>query len=305
MTHTALHTQQQTLFTGRLNQSPYFFWKAALVDWRFERTRHNAPTLSLNDDSRLVLFSDCHRGDGGLLDRFLVNRALFQRALAYYDQRAYTYVEVGDGDELWQVDQLAQIEQAHAPVFDQLRRFQRDQRLHLILGNHDAGRDGQAARCKFGQPLQRGLRLRYDTRELFITHGHQADLQSGYFSRMLFRHIAKPFQRLALQSAETTNRLRIWLRDLTRQIEHSYEERVTTLETRINHWAARYPNMWLICGHTHAPRFAFGNVFNTGSCLEPNVLTGLEISNGTLAQIRWTHTPIGAVERQLIQQLAL
>ncbi len=293
------------MLMGRLNQPPHFFaaTAAALIHHRFERTLQSAPTMAIDDSKPLILFSDCHRGDGGLLDRFALNQSLFTHALDYYDARAFTYIEVGDGDEMWQVDRFSDILHAHAPVFARLRRLRDSDRLHLIVGNHDIGRDRRVARQKLGLPLHHGLRLQHtaSNRELFVTHGHQADWQSVYLSRMLFRNIAKPFQQLALQSAETNNRMRRWLRDLTHAIEAKYEDRISTLEARITRWATAHRDIWLICGHTHQPRFAQGNVFNTGSCLQPNVLEGLEIQHGHIAQIRWTQIN-GTIQRHLLQR---
>src|SRR5699024_421601 len=58
--------------------------------------------LPLYQDSRYVLFSDCHRGTGRSNDNFLKNEFLYVSALKYYEEQGYTYLELGDGDELWE-----------------------------------------------------------------------------------------------------------------------------------------------------------------------------------------------------------
>lgn len=279
---------------GRLLKPTRFFYETAdaMTDYRFERTLQTSDSLTIDNHSSLVFFSDTHRGDGGLLDRFAPNEALFLRALHHYAQKAFTYVEVGDGDELWQVDHFADIQAAHPHVFSQLERFQRLGRLHMIVGNHDVGRDPRLAISKAGLPLKRGLKLhhRESGRHLFVTHGHQADMQSGYFARMLCRYIGRPFQEMARNSVSSHSKFRSWVKDVTVTIEAQVDERAGQLEQRIKRWANYRPNVFTICGHTHTARFRWHNYFNTGSCLEPGVLTGIEISGGHIRQIRWSET---------------
>ena len=57
-------------------------------------------TVNFNDDSKLVFISDVHRGDGTYSDSLLPNRNIYITALRYYLKNDYTYIEVGDGDEL-------------------------------------------------------------------------------------------------------------------------------------------------------------------------------------------------------------
>ncbi|MBM3297382.1 MAG: hypothetical protein FJY83_07255, partial [Candidatus Aminicenantes bacterium] len=53
--------------------------------------RRNTLRLPLDSRTRLVLFSDLHRGAGGAQDGFSANRSLFEAALEYYDRRRFTY----------------------------------------------------------------------------------------------------------------------------------------------------------------------------------------------------------------------
>ena len=72
------------------------------ADSRLDRAFGHAPVLPLSEHSRYVLFSDCHRGTGTSGDNFLKNQHLYFAALQYYLERNYTYIELGDGDELWE-----------------------------------------------------------------------------------------------------------------------------------------------------------------------------------------------------------
>ena len=104
---------------------------------RLDRAFAGAPILPLTDHSRLVLFSDCHRGNGTSNDNFLKNQHLYLAALRHYYRKGYTYLELGDGDELWENRRISQIVEIHSSVFELLARFYQEGRLYLLYGNHD------------------------------------------------------------------------------------------------------------------------------------------------------------------------
>ena len=84
---------------------------------RISRAFHDVPELPLDCCSRFALFSDCHRGVGNSNDNFLKNQHLYLAALRYYFQNGFTYLELGDGDELWENRSLARIIDIHSDVF--------------------------------------------------------------------------------------------------------------------------------------------------------------------------------------------
>ena len=50
----------------------------------------------------------------------------------------------------------------------------------------------------------------------------------------------------------------------------------------------------LIAGHTHRPKFVSNtgeSYFNTGACVFPLGITGLEISDGNIALVKWHIRP--------------
>ena len=69
---------------------------------RLDQAFENAPILELSESSKLILISDCHRGRGTSNDNFLKNQNLYFAALRYYYREGFTYIELGDGDELWE-----------------------------------------------------------------------------------------------------------------------------------------------------------------------------------------------------------
>lgn len=104
---------------------------------RLFKAFRKAPVLPMDASTRFCFFSDCHRGDGSTNDNFLKNYNLYFSALKYYYNAGYTYVEVGDGDELWENRNIRQIIEIHNNVFRLLSRFYCRNKLFLLYGNHD------------------------------------------------------------------------------------------------------------------------------------------------------------------------
>ena len=65
--------------------------------------------ISIYDNSKIVIMSDCHRGGGNASDNFLKNKSIFLEALDYYYNQGFTYIELGDGDEMWEVKNCKKI----------------------------------------------------------------------------------------------------------------------------------------------------------------------------------------------------
>ena len=103
----------------------------------FQKHLRGALKLPLSDNSKYVLFSDCHRGVGTSNDNFLKNQHLYFAALQHYYQNNFTYIELGDGDELWENRSFNRILEIHSNVFWLLSQFYYQKRLYLIYGNHD------------------------------------------------------------------------------------------------------------------------------------------------------------------------
>ena len=107
------------------------------VNSRFTETLKNADKLTINASSRLALFSDCHRGDNSWTDDFARNEAITLYALRKYYDAGFTYIELGDGDELLENNTIDVILRAHPHVFSLLGRFNDAGRLYFMTGNHN------------------------------------------------------------------------------------------------------------------------------------------------------------------------
>ena len=69
---------------------------------RIDRALEHALHLPLGTGSRYVVISDCHRGEGTTNDNFLKNAYLYEAAMEHYIKRGFFYLELGDGEELWE-----------------------------------------------------------------------------------------------------------------------------------------------------------------------------------------------------------
>ncbi|CAN5742369.1 hypothetical protein BH23CHL5_BH23CHL5_13110 [soil metagenome] len=257
-------------------------------------------TLEIDDASKIVFFSDSHRGDNSWADDFAHNSMLFFHALEYYDRQKYTYVEVGDGDELWENKDFSLVRREHDHIYASMARFHKDGRLRLLWGNHDIERqfprvvknhlyayfDPRDRQTKelFGPiSVHEGLILRHKVtgQELFVVHGHQGGGVNDRFwrlGRFAVRHFWRHLQFFGVK-------------DPTRP--SSDVRAMHEVEDNITSWICGN-HQPLICGHTHRPSFPrIGEApyFNTGSCVHPRAITGLEIVEGQIMLIKWWLKP--------------
>lgn len=238
-----------------------------------------APVLPLTEVSRYVLVSDCHRGTGTSADNFLKNQHLYLAAMQYYFRQCYTYIELGDGDELWENRSLSQIHSAHSSTFNLLSLFLAQDRLYMLYGNHDIVKKNLEVIP--GIPYYEGLILRdcHCRRDIYLTHGHQADFLNSTlwpFSRFLVRYVWKPLELIGVL-------------DPTSAAKNNTKKRKT--ERLLARWAL-HKNCILITGHTHRPMIGYADspYCNCGSCVHPGSITCIEIQNRCLTLVKWTLT---------------
>lgn len=257
----------------------------------------SSKVININDSSKIILMSDIHRGNNSWSDDFAHNQNLFFTALNHYYNKGFTYVELGDGDELWENRSFQEIRKTHSHVFDLLHKYYIDNRLHFIYGNHDMVKK----REKFAKknlysyyderkekyiPLfkdikcEEGIVLNYLNKEnIFLVHGHQGDLLNDklwWLARFLVRYVWKPIE------------LYLGFKDTTSPAKNFKKKKLT--ERKITRWA-RINNTMVISGHTHRPVFANINeplYFNTGSGVHPRCITGIEIEKGEISLIKWS-----------------
>lgn len=271
---------------------------------RLDKSFRNAPVVPFSPHSRLVLFSDCHRGVGNSNDNFLKNQHLYFAALKHYYAQGYTYIELGDGDELWENRNIHAIREIHSNVFWLLSCFQKRGRLYMIYGNHD-----YELRESRDFPYHAGIILKgcgfFDPAspascpylEFYLTHGNQVDLLNSTLwklSRFLVRYVWKPLEQIGILDPTSAAR------------NYRIKEKS---EKRLNHWAEKNQRC-LITGHTHRP--VLGSLethyFNTGSCVHPRCITCIEIADRSVLLVKWSmesRNSVLYVGRTVLEELKL
>ena len=263
---------------------------------RISKAFDHALRLPLQPGSRYILFSDCHRGVGNANDNFLKNEYLCLAALQYYYRRGFTYLELGDGDELWENRCFRKIREIHADTFAMLSRFYAAGRMYVVYGNHDIVKSKNRFRqtcmhtyyCEHTRqecPLFPGITfypgiILQDVRQnmdIYLTHGHQADPLNSTFwplARFLVRYLWRPLEKLGIP-------------DPTSAAKNNRKKKKS--EQRLTKWAIKHGHI-LVTGHTHHPMI--GTVrspyCNTGSCIHPTGITGIEIENRCLTLVKWS-----------------
>ena len=115
------------------------------LDKKFEKSQR----IPIDNNTKIVIMSDCHRGAGDNLDNFIKNQTIYEAALLYYYNSGFTYIELGDGDEMWEVKNYQDIIEVNLDVFKQLKKFYETNRLIMIYGNHDISKKSKTILEKY------------------------------------------------------------------------------------------------------------------------------------------------------------
>ena len=284
---------------------------------KLERIRR----LTMTPGMKFVCMSDMHRGDGSGADDFAQNSLIYRCALEHYLESGFTYVELGDAEELWENDNFDQIYITHTMVYELLAKFHdpdpEKTRYLKVWGNHDLyWKDNEAVyRTLFpGIEIHEGIILDPRVQEgggevsgaIQLIHGHQADPKCcgelAVVSKFFVHNFWPDLQRVGIK-------------DPTRAALNP--GLCNEVDKRLHEWANNNDQgiAAIIAGHTH--RAVFENLslteqryldskvrtdgvtfkhqpdrsyFNTGSCVHPLCITGIEITfeNGPcLRLVKW------------------
>jgi UDP-2,3-diacylglucosamine pyrophosphatase LpxH len=255
-----------------------------------------AEEIPFDDSSRIVFMSDCHRGDGGWADDFSRNQNLYFTALNHYYKENYTYIELGDGDELWKNKRLSDIIQTHSNVFWLLSKFYQEGRIYIIYGNHDMvkkdsrfvernlyryldERENRYIPLFENIKIHEGLVLRYKpvNGRVFLVHGHQVDFLNDRLwkvARFLVRNLWRPLESYGIN-------------DPTSTAKNYYKKEA--VGKKLTEWVMKEKHI-LIAGHNHRPMFPeVGEppYFNDGSSVHPRCITAIEMNGGAIVLVKW------------------
>jgi UDP-2,3-diacylglucosamine pyrophosphatase LpxH len=281
---------------------------------------------------KFIIFSDEHKGRKNHADDFAVCEKNYVKALQYYFDEGYFFINLGDGEELWENNVFA-VKKNNHPSFEKEKLFLQQKRFIKIYGNHDLywANDPTASlqlQSIYGEKLivyegciltttinERGF-------EIYLTHGHQGDLQSdgNWFSKFFVSMVWGPLQSLL---------------DINPNTPANNDQLKSLHNTIMYEWSSSEKNTLLITGHTHQPVFmslthlerlyvklsnaqkandasAIKNIedeikkvqpknettpdfskiipsyFNSGCCcFNDGDITGIEIADGSIRLIKW------------------
>lgn len=113
-------------------------------------------------------------------------------------------------------------------------------------------------------------------REIYLTHGHQADFFNSVMwrtSRFLVRYVWRPLEAVGFL-------------DPTSAAKNNTKKR--KVERILTDWADKNACI-LITGHTHRPMLDESVSYcNTGSCVHPRCVTCIEIERLRITLVKWT-----------------
>ncbi|OOQ61491.1 metallophosphoesterase [Mucilaginibacter pedocola] len=217
---------------------------------------------------KFIILSDQHKGARDGADMFANCERAYLAALTHYYKNGFTYINLGDSEELWENTFLT-VKKHNKATFEQEKLFIDADRFIKIFGNHDLywGNDplamasllqiyGKAIRIYEGVILQGTVN--HKQLAIFMTHGHQGDAQSdgNWFSKWFVSDIWGPLQGYLGINPNTP----------------AFNNQMKTDHNRIMYeWSSKRKDMLLITGHTHQP------VFRSLTHLE-NLYVALEVA---------------------------
>lgn len=255
-----------------------FMAKQKRIQKAFEKSLH----ISMEDHSKIVIMSDCHRSTGTWADSFIHNRPIYTAALKYYYLSKFTYIELGDGDELWEARRFSDVYNTHREIYQLLHQFHKENRLYLLFGNHDRIKENNALIWKGLNatiPFYESIVLHHSgSLPIYMFHGYQGDLINDRFwklSRFLVRYLWKPLELRGFKDPTSAAKNYTKIRRM--------EEAFITFSCR--------NKCILTAGHTHKPTLMktdCGMYFNSGSCIHPEAVTAIEIEKGKASLVKWS-----------------
>lgn len=267
---------------------------------RLDECYKKAKVIPFDSKEKYIFFSDVHRGDNSMSDEFAHNQNIYYHALKDYYEKDYTYIELGDGDELWEHPRFEIIMSAHSDVFLLLREFYKKDRFLSLSGNHniymgnrlwtkrniyrfhDDFLDKESALFPdMVAPESYILRYKKTGQEILLVHGHQGDLFNDrlwFISMFSLRFFWRFLHAFGFQNPASPAKNRI---------------KRHKIEVNFSKWINE-KGVGIMCGHTHRPKLSKSSeipYFNSGCCIHPRGINGIEIVDGKIMLIDWRVRP--------------
>lgn len=275
---------------------------------------------------KFIIFSDQHKGTRDASDDFANNETNYLAALEYYYQQGYSFINLGDSEELWKYP-IDKVIPKNIETFKAESKFHEINKYYKTFGNHDLIWKNTLDTelwlrnyFKLPLPVYEGILLKADADgkpfSIFMTHGHQGDKMSdnNAFSTWIVAHLWQPIQRYLKINVNTP------AKDYHLRDKHNI---------MMYDWSSSRRNLLLITGHTHRPIFASGKYtdpnittatiaekmankalkptyFNTGCCcFNDGDITGIEIANEKISLIKWKLEVHNQSQRYVLEEAKL
>ncbi len=302
------------------------------------------------NEDKFIILSDQHKGARDGADIFALAEKNYLAALAYYDKNHFFYINLGDSEELWE-NLLITVKRHNKATFEAEKKFLARRSFVKIFGNHDLYWDNDPLAAInlqkiYGQKviIYEGIVLKTTVAkrplEIYMTHGHQGDLQSdgNWFSKWFVSDIWGPFQAYLRINPNTP----------------ANNDQLKTVHNRMMYeWSSKRKDMLLITGHTHQPVFKsfthleklyqelktakdsknktetealngqiasrinkgdkmpdfngyLDTYFNSGCCcFDDGDITGIELADGCIRLIKWQYGKNKESERLVLEESKL
>jgi len=302
------------------------------------------------DTDKFIIFSDQHKGARDGADVFALAEKNYLAALEYYFNERFFYINLGDSEELWE-NLFITVKRHNKATFEAEKKFLQRRKFIKIFGNHDLYWDNDPLapfnlRKIYDQNVKiyEGMILKTTVNgkpfEIFMTHGHQGDLQSdgNWFSKWFVSDIWGPFQSYLRINPNTP----------------ANNDQLKTLHNQMMYqWSSKHQNVLLITGHTHQPVFKslthlealyeklenakkvkdqqtidqikkqitkrensdnkmpdfkgyLDTYFNSGCCcFDDGDITGIEIADGCIRLVKWVYGPQKESVREVLEESKL
>ena len=306
--------------------------------------------IKISPDDKFIIFSDLHKGARDGADIFAKADKNYLAALEHYNHQKFCYICLGDSEELWE-NLFITVKKHNKATFAKEKLFIDRKAFIKVFGNHDLYWDNSplapvSLMQLYGKPVKiyEGLILqtlvKNKTLSIYMTHGHQGDLQSdgNWFSKWFVSNVWAPFQSYLRINPNTPS---------------TNDELKTAHNKMMYQWSSKRKNTLLITGHTHQPVFkSFTHIemlyneleeakktrdlkqindlqkqiairhkkgdkmpdftgyldtyFNSGCCcFDDGDMTGIEIEQGYIRLIKWQYDKDGGSERVVLEESKL
>jgi predicted phosphodiesterase len=262
-----------------------------------------------------IIFSDQHKGNKDAADDFATNEMNYINALNYYEQNNFSFISLGDSEELWKYN-YNEVLAKNVASFMAEAKFEPN-RFFKVFGNHDLiwKNKFDADRLlkqyfRLPLPIYEALILKTKIGKqelnIFCTHGHQGDTLSdnNNITSWLVAHIWAPVQRYLKINVNSPSKDDL-LRNKHNRLMYEWSYTRNTHQPVFasgkysNHPNGNFYNNETL--HKLAPTY-----FNTGCCcFNDGDITGIEISQQNISLIKWTTGLNGLSKKVVLEQISL